>query len=207
MKYTDNDRAMALAGVFQAAKLVHQISNTGRCSDATFESSLETLFKFDSHSVEDIYGGKAELRTGFTTVIEQMSDLPNKHEMDITRYAVSILHLEKKLKKNHKMLDEISQRLTKMGDQMEYFSLTHENVIANIASLYQDTISNLSPKIMINGEQIHLTQTNNTNKIRAVLLAGIRSAILWRQCGGNRLHFLLGRKKHILLSKQLIESI
>ena len=205
MHYSDNDRTMALAGIFQAAKLVHQISNTGSCIDSSFESILETLFKFSSHSVEDIYGDVSELRTGLNTMIEQMSGDNKKEDMYITRYVISLIHLEKKLGKKPAMLDQISSQLEKAKNQMEYFSLNHENTLANIGGIYQDTISKLLPRIIIKGEQIYLTQQSNTNKIRALLLAGIRSAVLWRQCGGNRLQFLLGRKKYVTIANSLIK--
>lgn len=204
MHYSDKDRTMALAGVFQAAKLVHQISNTGTCSEATVESTLETLFKIDSNSVDEIYGDVIELRTGLNCLIEQMSGDNKNPDMEITRYVISILHLETKLKKNTNMLDTIASNLEKARNQMEYFNLTHENVLASIGSIYKDTVSTLTPRIMVKGDQVYLTQQLNTNKIRALLLAGIRSAVLWRQCGGNRLQFLLGRKKYIRVAKSLL---
>jgi len=206
MHYTDNDRTMALAGIFQATKLVHQISTTGSCAESSFESTLEPLFKFDSFSVEEIYGDTVELRTGLSTMVEQMSGNNNKQHIDIIRYVISIIHLEKKLRKNTDMMDQITSRLEKTRNQMDYFSLNHENIHASIGSIYQDTISKLSPRILVKGEQVYLTQQNNTNKIRSLLLAAIRSAVLWRQCGGNRLQFLFSRKKYINIANRLIKG-
>jgi high frequency lysogenization protein len=48
---------------------------------------------------------------------------------------------------------------------------------------------------MVNGDEQYLSRTETVNKIRALLLAGIRSALLWRQCGGARWKFLFYRKK------------
>jgi len=48
---------------------------------------------------------------------------------------------------------------------------------------------------MVNGDQEYLSRPDIVNKIRACLLAGIRSAILWKQCGGTRWKFLFYRKK------------
>ncbi|MCW9012474.1 MAG: high frequency lysogenization protein HflD [Gammaproteobacteria bacterium] len=207
MKHTQEDRTLALAGVFQAAKLVEDIARTGQVSGAAMESCLETLFKFDSASVGNVYGGIAELSTGLKTLIDQMSSDSDKKNMDITRYVISLLHLEKKLSKNKPMLDKMSKGLENTQNQMEYFSLTHENVLANLAGLYQDTISTLMPRIIVQGEQNYLSQQSNANKIRALLLAGIRSAVLWRQCGGNKLQFLFGRKSYLNTSKELLAQI
>ena len=207
MSYTIEDKTIALAGVYQAAHLVQQIARNGQAPGGAVESSLETLFKFDSENVADVYGGLIGVNTGLKTLINQMSAENNKQDMDITRYVVSILHLEKKLKKNKAMTEHIASSLEKAKNQMEYFSLTHENVLANLGNIYQETISTLLPRIMIQGEQNYLSQQNNANKIRGLLLAGIRSAVLWRQCGGNRLQFLLGRKKYLNTAQELIKRI
>ena len=51
MIHSERDRAIALAGVFQAATLVKQIASTGMANNAIIESSIESLFKFDANSV------------------------------------------------------------------------------------------------------------------------------------------------------------
>lgn len=207
MTYTDEERTLALAGIYQAAKLVQQVARNGQASSAAIESSLETLFKFDSNSVEQVYGGIAELSIGLKTLADQLSNTNKNTNMEITRYVVSLLHLEKKLRKNKTMLDQIDAGLKKAQEQMEYFSLEHENVIANLGSIYQDTISTLMPRIMVQGEQSYLALQGNANKIRALLLAGIRSAVLWRQCGGNRLQLLFSRSKYLNTTKTLLNRI
>jgi len=45
------------------------------------------------------------------------------------------------------------------------------------------------------------------NKIRTLLLAGIRAAVLWRQMGGNRWQLLFSRKDIINDAKMLIGEI
>jgi len=207
MPYSIEDKTIALAGIYQSAHLVQEIAKSGQASGGAIESSLETLFKFDSDNVMDIYGGIIGVSSGLKTLINQMSAENEKQDMDITRYVVSLLHLEKKLKKNKAMTERIASGLEQARSQMEYFSLTHENVLANLGNIYQETISTLQPRILVQGEENFLSQQNNANKIRALLLAGIRSAVLWRQCGGNRLQFLLSRKKYLNTAQELIKSI
>ena len=127
--------------------------------------------------------------------------------MDITRYVIQILHLEKILRKNPEMLDNLTNELEKTQGKIDYFHVSHENIIANLADIYQQSISPIGPKIMVQGEQIYLSQTANANKIRALLFAGIRSAVLWRQCGGSRWQLLLSRKKYIDSARTLLSSI
>ena len=53
----------------------------------------------------------------------------------------------------------------------------------------------MAPKIMVSGENQHLSNPDQANKIRALLLAGMRSAVLWAQLGGSRWQILLQRRR------------
>ena len=44
-------------------------------------------------------------------------------------------------------------------------------------------------------------------KVRATLLAGIRSAVLWRQSGGNRWQLIFGRRKIIEQAGRLLKGL
>ncbi len=111
--------------------------------------------------------------------------------------TLSIIVLENKLSNNLTMLDEITKRLNKIESQFEFFILSHENTIAKLGQIYKDSISSLGPKIIVSGEQPYLSSETNASKVRALLLAGIRSAVLWKQCGGSRWQFLFGRNAYI----------
>ena len=99
--------------------------------------------------------------------------------------------------KNAEILNTLSSGVELATRQSEHFSSTHENVISNIADLYTRTISELGPRIMVNGEQSYLETTAISNKIRTVLLSGIRSAVLWQQVGGRRWHVIFSRSKYV----------
>ena len=105
------------------------------------------------------------------------------------------------------MLAQLADGIDRAKQQAEVFSTTHENVLANLAGLYSDTISTLSPRIMVQGEQVYLNDTLNVNKIRALLLSAIRSAVLWRQKGGTRLQIMFSRKKYLQEIQLLINKL
>jgi len=201
MKYTLEDQTLALAGVLQAAWLVQQIARSGKAPDSTVESSLETLFKMDSLDVQDVYGGAIGVNQGLRVLRQQLSGAAGV-DMEITQYVIALLQLEKKLRNNNAMLEHITTELERIRGQMEYFSLTHENVIASLGGLYQETISTLLPRILVQGEQSILSSQANANKIRALLLAGIRSAVLWRQVGGNKIKLLFKKSAYQKAAKQ-----
>src|SRR3546814_5375159 len=48
---------------------------------------------------------------------------------------------------------------------------------------------------MVQGNPHYLGQADIVSEIRALLLAALRSAVLWRQMGGSLFDFLLGRRQ------------
>lgn len=206
MSHSKYDQTLALAGIYQAASLVKQIANSGMANSAHIESSIETLFRFDADSVEQVYGSVAGVSHGVKVLLEHLKDKSSR-DLEITKYVFSLLMLERKLSANNRMLDEIDQGLKKIEAQFDFFSLNHENTFAKIGQLYQDTVSTLGPKIIVSGEQPYLSNEINASKVRSLLLAGIRSAVLWRQCGGSRWQFLFGQKTYINECENILSRI
>ena len=68
------------------------------------------------------------------------------------------------------------------------------------------TVSTLQPRVMVNGDPARLADGAIANQIRALLLAGMRSAVLWRQCGGTRLGLLFGRRKLATLARRIEQN-
>lgn len=229
------DQAIALAGIFQAAGLVDQIARKGLIPQNNFEASMNSIFVGSPAETADVFGGRRDLPYNLNMGLRMLVDIADKkvqQDKDITRYALSLLHLESRLRKNPKMLNDISQGLDRIRNQARYFEesnrveqaneessdpsddrfvpgdsrYSHANVIASLASLYQETISTYSFRIQVTGEPRYLQNQDNANKIRALLLAGIRSAILWQQVGGKRWHLLLFRSKIAKAAKGLLDS-
>ena len=204
MTHSKYDQTLALAGIYQAASLVKQIATKGITNSAHIESSLETLFRFDATTVDDVFGSVAGVMHGVKVLHQNINDRSTR-DIDVTKYVISLLMLERKLTNNSAMLEQIDNQLKKIESQFNFFSLNHENTFAKLGQLYQDSISTLGPRIIVNGEQLYLNNEINANKIRALLLAGIRSAVLWRQCGGSRLQFLFGRKAYLRESEMILK--
>ena len=188
------DRTLALAGIIQASHLVQQIAKRGTVSDSeAFETSIASIFKLDAESTEAVYGGGKGVSTGLKLLRAQLSNQSATRDLELTKYVVSVMHLERQLAKQRDMLGRIAEGIEKARTQAGYFSALHANVIANLAGIYSDTISTLTPRIIVNGEQHFLDNPDKANKIRALLLAAIRSAVLWRQVGGGRFRLLFER--------------
>ena len=200
-------RTLALAGVFRAAALVNTLANEGTISDNDLKVSVESIFETNPDDVVQVFGNTNNLSLGFQTLIYQFGKDGDHRNIDIARYVVSMLFLERRLMNNSKMLETLSSGIELATRQSEHFSSAHENVISNIADLYSRTISELGPRIMVNGEEHHLTNTTISNKIRAVLLSGIRSAVLWQQLGGRRWHILFNRRRYMAEAEKQLNEI
>ncbi len=206
MKYTLSDRTLALGGLFQAAQQVQQIAHHGRAEHSELETAMYSLFQTDPPNVAATYGNIAALRGGLYLLYTQFTGNVRQREVDITRYVISLMHLERRLARRKDMLATLHTGLERARRQSEHFSITHDNVIANLADIYTNTLSLLTPRIMVAGESHHLTASSNANTIRALLLAGIRSAVLWHQCGGNRWQLLFRRHALIAEAKRLLDN-
>ncbi len=204
MPQTDHDRAIALAGVMQAVDLVRNIARRGQANADDTATCLASLLQIDAASSAAIYGGVARLRTGLH-LLEQQIDHPR--DMELTRYAVALLGLERKLARRPELLAAIRAGVEEVIRNLPHFPVDHGNTIARFADLYLNSLSTLTPRIMVNGDPAHLNNPDNTNRIRALLLAGVRAAILWRQSGGSRLTLLLRRNPLLRETRRLLASL
>ncbi len=187
-------QSIALAGIAQSTYLVDQLATQGKADNAGIEASLSSLLIMEPDNPVDIYGGLQGIKIGLEQLHQQLSE-NNITNVQQARYSASLVFLERKFANETDMQRMVHNKLKIAQNQQEHFGVMHENVIANLADIYQQSISTIQPRLMINGEQVYLSSSEIINKIRALLLAGIRSTMLWRQCGGNRLKFLMYRGK------------
>lgn len=190
------EQLVALGAVFEAAVLADKIARTGQVSEASMGCMLGSLLVRDPKSTLDVYGGDdLNLRDGYRALISSLERNPSALQREPLRYSLAMIGLERQLDKRSDMLQIMGSRLDQIQQQVEHFGLVHDNVIAACAGLYQDTISTFRQRIQVHGDMRFLQQPNNAAKIRALLLAGIRSARLWRQLGGHRWQLVFSRGK------------
>lgn len=186
---------LALAGVFQSAALVEQLSKSGYIPQKPFAASVESLFQMNPDSTEAVYGGIENMELGLTVLADILHHHKNNDYRDSLRYVMGVLHLQKKLSANKTMITTVGERLDKAKHQVDHFGSVHDNVIANLADIYSQTLSTFRFRIQVSGDYNYLQQTRIANQIRALLFAGIRSSMLWRQLGGKRWQVIFSRKK------------
>lgn len=194
------ERTMALAGIFQATELVRQAANHGTWSGYAADTCLDSLLAIEADTVDEIYGDPSRLRLGAQTLVSILQG--DRRHMESLGYAVSIMQVENNFRKKHQMQSHIGAQLIELagkqttGDEQVLEEHELKDLQAEkIAALYSETISTLSPRIVVNGRPQHLQVDRSVNWIRTLLFSGLRSAVLWRQMGGGRFSLMFGRKK------------
>lgn len=199
-----DSQTLALAGMFQAAVQIEALAKSGSCDRTAFDCSLASLFRFDAASPMDVFGSAAQLGVGCHALVDYLGGRDSAAGGNIAYYVMSMSRLARRLLGDNALAERVQQGLQKTSDNARDFELSDYSVIAQIDGLYQDQISPLRPQIIVRGEQRFLTDTENAARIRTLLFAGVRAAVLWLQLGGGRWQLLLNRRKYVLAAQRLL---
>jgi high frequency lysogenization protein len=192
-------QTLALAGIAQAAFLVDQLANRGLAAQDKLSTCLESLFVTKPKNTLEVYGSINRLALGLQLLEEIFITKANSlRNPGLMRYFIGMVYLETRLCKRPEMMQFIAKGLeqTKEFSQLSSMQITdNPRVIEQLAQLYLQTASTMSFRIQVQGNPKYLKNSTIPNTVRSVLLAGIRSAVLWRQLGGRRWHFLFLRRR------------
>jgi high frequency lysogenization protein len=208
------DRILALAGLFQAARLAQQLAREGRVETSTLIASVQSLLIIDAPTTESVYGGAQGVRPGLELLRDKLAGgNTDTNDVEIARYVIGMIHLESQMRRRPEMQDAVRRGIEATREQMKFFEAAengetlHPRLVEKLAELYTQTLSTLTPRIMVNGEHGHLSNPLIAAKVRAALFAGIRSAFLWHQLGGSRWQLLFSRKKIANEAAGILDSL
>ena len=201
------DQTLALASMFQSAVLINLLAHGESINQAAFDCSLDSLFTLDASSTEDIYGHGEGLIQGLRTLKSYLSG-DNRHpDKIIAYYVLTTIKLCNRLLENDSVIQNIQQGLIDIEQQTDDFDMSQTGKLHKIDGLYQSTISQIKPRIIVQGDQSSLTHSDITSKIRTLLFAAVRAAVLWKQRGGSRLKLVFSRKKYIHEAQLLLQRL
>ncbi|MDH5833722.1 high frequency lysogenization protein HflD [Luteimonas kalidii] len=195
-----DDRVLALAGLVQALKQVRRIAETGQADAAVLGTCLDSVFRIDAASPEDVYGGAHNLRPGLLLLRDYLASQGD--DPQLPKLALAVTQLERRFVSNDAVGERVHEGIVALKPKADALGSSHPDVLAALGSLYADTVSHLRPKVMVQGNPHYLGQAGVVAEIRAILLASLRSAVLWRQLGGSVWDLFL-RKRAL---QQSIES-
>ena len=201
------DQTLALASMFQSAVLINLLAHGESINQAAFDCSLDSLFTLNANSTEEIYGHGEGLIQGIITLNSYLSGENRHPDKLIAYYVLTTIKLAGRMLDNEAMVHQIQRGLQDIEQQTDDFEMSQAGKLHKIDGLYQNTISQIKPRIIVQGEQASLTHSDTTSKIRTLLFAGIRAAVLWKQLGGTRLKLVFSRKKYIHQAQSLLQRL
>lgn len=189
------EQAIALAAVLQYCQLVDQLARTGTAPVEQLRVAMVALLEQNPSDAAALYQGTANLRTGIEFLERLLGGERRALSAEVMRYAVNVLYLQRRLQRDAANRARIYAGIARAAEQANLFSPTHDNVLANLAQIYQDTVGRYSLRIQVRGESGYLQQAAVATRVRCLLFAAIRSAVLWHQLGGRRWHLFVHRRQ------------
>ena len=108
---------MALAGLMQNSLQVQRIARRGDWEETTAGTGIYSLFQLDADSVSAVYDGYRNLIPGLNQLKRLFMRKVERADMEITRYAMTLTHLENKLMKEQGLMEKISDGLGMLVEQ------------------------------------------------------------------------------------------
>jgi high frequency lysogenization protein len=201
------DTTIAFAGMLQAGELVRQLATSGTCSGQAAEASVASIFERDPDSTEDVYGGIGGVRMGLRVMTELFSARSDHESLQALNYALGLAKLGKLIRRDR----DRQQRLGEELDLVEkaWKDAEHrvdDSVTSQLADVYQRHVSTLDFRLSVSGRPEYLKQDDKVAFVRALLLAGLRSAFLWHQTGGRQWRLVFQRKKMLEQARELLTA-
>lgn len=219
---SSQDKILALAGMFQAARLVQKLAREGRTEAQPFAASVRSVLMIDAGDAAEVYGGVGGVALGLKLLRDKLSGSAEPSDLELAKYVIAMLQLEAALRRRPEVAEAVRAGIRAAETQMSLFQgdreddeedeeeededNVHPRLVDLLAELYTQTLSTLTPRIMVSGEHGHLSNPEIAARVRAGLFAGIRSAVLWRQLGGNRWQLVLQRRAVAQEAERLLKS-
>lgn len=194
------ERVIALAGVLQAAGLVRNLAVRGQIDSTAMSISLASIFKIDADNAADVFGGVPNLRFGLETLVAQVES--GQRDTGLTRLLINIMRLERVLAGRSDVLRAIREGIETIG--RDPADADFAAAIPRLAQLYASTLSTLRPRILVEGTPRFIADPANVDRIRALLLAAIRSTVLWRQLGGSNWRLFFRHRQYAMMARGLL---
>ena len=186
-----HDRVLALAGLAQALRQVRRVAETGQAEGSVLETALESVFRIDAGSTAEVYGGAANVRPGLMLLRDYLAN--RGQDPLLPKLALAVTQVERRFVQDEDIAGRVHDGILAARSEAQRLGTAHPEVLAKLGALYADTVSHLRPRVLVQGNPHYLGQAAIVAEIRAMLLAALRSAVLWRQNGGSPWDFLFQR--------------
>jgi high frequency lysogenization protein len=197
-------RVLALAGLVQALAQVRRVADTGQANAAILATAMDSVFRIDAPSPTAVYGDVEAVRPGLTLLRDYFAS--SQRDEQLPRLVLAVMQLERRFVRDHDMGRRVQAGIRAQADNAQRLGTMHPDVMAALGALYAETLSHLRPRVLVQGNPHYLGQATVVSEVRAILLAAVRSAVLWRQCGGSLWDFLLRRRDLVAAVRDHLEG-
>jgi high frequency lysogenization protein len=195
-------QVVALAGLTQGVHLALSVARQGQAEPQALAASLASVLALSADSPDAIYGGLAGVRTGLRLLVDQLRGQPR--DADLVRIGATVMSLERRYARSGDIQAQLRSRLEAIAAEYGPDRAAEAPAVEALAQAYLATLSTLTPRIRVAGNPLLLKDEANIQRIRACLLAALRSAALWHQLGGRGWRLLLQRGRLVETAQRLL---
>ncbi len=183
------ERTIALAGVLQACQQVQALARTGVADESVYSNSIQSVLVLDALSTPAVFGGLGGIRSGLQLLENGVLNSPAADDLEVLRYMMATLQLQNQLYKDQQKFNAFGQAIERLS------GFSKDELAVACSDVYQAHVSVLQPQVIVQGEQEHLQNDGVPEQVRAMLLAAVRSAVLWQQKGGGKFRLVWERTR------------
>ena len=187
-----DDYIMALSALIQSAFIVEKIATSSKEIDNDVKILLESIYKTETFSAENIYGHKRNLSIGLNVLKNILNGNNEIYLMNTQKYALSMILIQKNISKINDLQDLIRKKIDNYNEN-SMMATNFEDLISYSEKIYTEYIAIIRPRVIISGKKEFLEA--NSSLIRALLLSGIRAAFLWHYHGGSKWQLMFRRSE------------
>tara|TARA_B100000941_G_scaffold235108_1_gene177926 strand:+ start:147 stop:755 length:609 start_codon:yes stop_codon:yes gene_type:complete len=195
------NETISLGAIYQACNEIKKIAWQGEVNNNIIEPLINSVYKTTSEEIEDVFISIKRLNSGLDFLRRQLVGDAFSRDGEVSRYFEAIGILVKNMNKKDEVLNKLRLELTKQSMPIKEDNLDQHALF--LSELYLSTISTVEPRIIVNGDNMYLTDKKNAAMIRSLLLCAIRSYILWQQSGGSKFRIFIFKKKIAELAVKL----
>lgn len=196
---------LALGGLFQAATLVHELARQESYRVHALHDTAVSLLRQNAETVEEVFGGIEGVQLGLETMQSILQSKLDPSHREIFGYVNSMHKLQSRLKQSPETVQKITREIAQFAEGLS--AAEDDDQHAALADLYTQTLSRLTPRIIVQGAPGKLENPLTVNRIRTALFGGVRAALLWRQLGGRRWQLVFQRRGYLQQTDALLRRL